>query len=203
MSHAHTGEDQPWVMPGWMDPYLTTLDLGGYRVEDWMNHQTHPASRLMRPDRVAVVRAQVELLTALYGLGELGATRRAAEAEARIAAALRLTTSHLTGTYEQIAAHCARGDGPAVIFYSGASLALAHVGRLLRGATAAHIAAALIGSGLLADNGAPVHIRQLGAARHNLCPTPGGPAADPGAATCPECLAVYRALLSSIREDGS
>lgn len=132
MSHAHAGEDQPWVMPGWMDPYLTTLDLGGYRVEDWMNHQTHPASRLMRPDRVAVVRAQVELLTALYRRGELGATRRATEAEARITAALRLTPGHL-GADRWVAAHRARDDGPAVIFYSGASLALAHVGRLLRG----------------------------------------------------------------------
>lgn len=37
----------------------------------------------------------------------------------------------------------------------------------------------------------PLHIREIGAYRHNLCGEEGGPATYPAAATCGMCRAVY------------
>lgn len=102
---------------------ITDRNLADLRQEfaDYRDHQLHAAARgwsccSAHPlaDQVPALLAEVERLRAV------------------IAAAHEVVPSRL-GAGRQIGAHIARGDSADIVFYSGASLALAKVGRALRG----------------------------------------------------------------------
>ena len=140
MSHAQApGARQPWVMPGWMEPYRGLIGPRSRPLEDHMNHPDgwlDAELRVLRGDTEdhdenVRVRAQVNLLIALYERGELGALRSANAMHDAIERALAIRSNAMDAD-RQIEAHVNRGDNAATIFYAGASLALTRVRETLR-----------------------------------------------------------------------
>lgn len=122
-----------WTMPGWMEPYRHLIkDLGSRTLEEHMNSEIDGGFPL-RAITTAGVQGQVTMLGRLHDRGYLAAVpMRASEMAAALDRVRAVVPSRL-GADRQIEAHADRGDNAAVIFYAGASWALAHVSQAIRG----------------------------------------------------------------------